>query len=68
MRQLAQYYGKSPDQISEEELRQYFLYLYSERHIARSTATVSLSAFKFFYEHTLRQLFPSLDLIRPRLA
>jgi integrase/recombinase XerD len=27
VRQLAEHYGKSPDQISEEELRQYFLYL-----------------------------------------
>ena len=27
VRQLAEYYDKSPDQISEEELRQYFLYL-----------------------------------------
>jgi integrase/recombinase XerD len=27
VRQLAEHYGKSPAQISEEELRQYFLYL-----------------------------------------
>jgi integrase/recombinase XerD len=27
VRQLADHYGKSPDQISDEELRQYFLYL-----------------------------------------
>ena len=27
VRQLAEYYGQSPDQISEEQLRQYFLYL-----------------------------------------
>jgi len=26
VRQLAEHYGKSPDQISDEELRQYFLY------------------------------------------
>jgi hypothetical protein len=32
---------------------QYFLYLYTEKHVARSTATVSLSAFKFLYEYTL---------------
>ena len=30
VRQLAAYYGKSPDVISEEELRQYFLYLKGE--------------------------------------
>ncbi|MBU4446510.1 MAG: phage integrase N-terminal SAM-like domain-containing protein [Candidatus Marinimicrobia bacterium] len=27
VRQLAEHYHKSPDQITEEELRQYFLYL-----------------------------------------
>lgn len=31
VRQLAEYYGKSPDQINEEELRQYFLYLKNEK-------------------------------------
>jgi site-specific recombinase XerD len=68
VRQLAEHYRKSPDLITEEELRQYFLYLSTEKHLARSTVTVSLSAFKFLYEHTLRQPFPILDLLRPRLA
>ena len=27
VRQLAEHYGKSPDQLNDEELRQYFLYL-----------------------------------------
>jgi hypothetical protein len=31
VRQLAEYYGKSPDQLSQEELRQYFLYLKNEK-------------------------------------
>ena len=29
VRQLAEHYGKSPDRINEEELRQYFLHLRS---------------------------------------
>ena len=66
IQQFALYYGKSPDQITDEELRQYFLYLYNEKHIARSTATVALCAIKFLFEHTLRQPWPSLDLLRPR--
>jgi integrase/recombinase XerD len=68
VRQLASSYDKSPDLISEEELRLSFLYLYSEKHLARSTTTVSLSALKFLFEHTLRQPFPILDLLRPRQA
>ena len=41
VKQFALYYGKSPDQITDEQLRQYFLYLYNQKHIARSTATGS---------------------------
>jgi integrase/recombinase XerD len=68
VRQLATHYDKSPAQITEEELRLYFLYLTTEKHVARSTATVTLSALKFLFEHTLRQPFPILDLLRPRPA
>lgn len=63
---LARYYDKSPDCITEEELRQYFLYLHNQKHVSRSTATVILCGIKFFVEHTLRQPWPILDLIRPR--
>jgi integrase/recombinase XerD len=66
IQQFALYYGKSPDQITDEELRQYFLYLHNQKHVARSTATVALCAIKFLFEHTLRQPWPTLDLLRPR--
>lgn len=65
VRQLAEHYGKSPDQISEEELRQYFLYLKNEKQASRSTIRVALCGIKFFYEHTLRRDWPTLTLIRP---
>lgn len=65
VRQLAEHYGKSPDQISEEELRQYFLYLKNVKQASRSTITVALCAIKFLYEHTLQREWPTLTLIRP---
>ncbi len=65
VRQLAAYYNKSPDQISEEELRQYFLYLKNVKKSARGTSTVALCALKFFYEQTLNQEWPLLNLVRP---
>ena len=34
VRQLAVHYGRSPDQLSEDELRQYFLYLRNEKRVA----------------------------------
>jgi integrase len=36
VRQLAEHYHKSPDLITEEELRQYFLYLKNVKHYSRS--------------------------------
>ena len=64
VRQLAAYYNKSPAQISEEELRQYFLYLKNEKKSANGTSTVALCAIKFFYEHTVKREWPTLTLVR----
>ena len=63
--QLAQYYHRSPEQLSEEELRQYFLYLTNEKKIARPTATIALCGIKFLYEQTLKQPWPTLRFVRP---
>jgi len=65
VRQLADHYGKSPDQISEEELRQYFLYLSQVRKVSPSTFQVALSAIKFFFEYTLQRQWATLELVRP---
>ena len=63
--QLAQHYHRSPEQLSDEELRQYFLYLTNEKKIARATATIALCGIKFFYEQTLKQAWPTLRFVRP---
>jgi integrase/recombinase XerD len=65
VRQLADHYGKSPDQISEEELRQYFLYLSQVRKVSPSTFQIALSAIKFFCEYTLQRQWATLELVRP---
>jgi site-specific recombinase XerD len=65
VRQLAEHYGKSPDQIGDEDLRQYFLYLTNEKKASRSGITIALCAFKFFYEQTLQRDWPTLSFIRP---
>jgi integrase/recombinase XerD len=65
IRQLALHFGKAPDHITEDELRQYFLFLRNERHAARSTMTIALCAIKFLFERTLQRPWPTLDLLRP---
>ena len=64
VRRLAEYYGRSPDQIGEEELRQYLLYLMNERHVSRSLFVVVVCGLKFFYERTLRRHWPTFELAR----
>lgn len=65
VRQFAEHYDKSPDKITEEELRQYFLYLKNEKQVSRSTCTIALCGIKFLYEHTLKREWSTLTLIRP---
>jgi integrase/recombinase XerD len=64
VRQLAEHYGKSPDHINEEELRQYFLYLKNDKQVSSSTLNVTLNGIKSFYQHTLRRERPTFDLVR----
>ena len=64
VQQLAEHYGKPPDRIDEEELRQYFLYLKNERKVSRSASTVALCGIKFFYERTLGREWQTFDLVR----
>ena len=63
--QLARHYRKSPDQINEEELRQYFLFLKNEKHASRSTCTIALCGIKFFFQHTLSREWKTFELVRP---
>ena len=65
VRGLARFYGKSPDQISEEELRRYFLHLTLEKKVARPTATIALCGIKFLFQNTLQRSWTSLKLLRP---
>ena len=66
VRQLAEHYGKSPQHIDDEELRQYFLRLTNVKQLTPSTIRVALYGIKFLFQHTLRKEWPTLDLVRPR--
>ncbi|MFO7936632.1 MAG: phage integrase N-terminal SAM-like domain-containing protein [Kiritimatiellia bacterium] len=52
---LACHYRKSPDLLTEEEIRSYFVHLTCERKLARPTVTIALCGIKFFYEKTLKR-------------
>jgi integrase/recombinase XerD len=65
VRQLAEHFHKSPDLISEEELRQYFLFLKNVKKFSRPSTTIALCGIKFFFEQVLKRDISTLKLIRP---
>src|SRR6266852_8895114 len=65
VRQLAEHYHKSPDLITEEELRQYFLYLKNVKHYSRNTMTIAICGIKFFFERPVEKQWTTFNLVRP---
>lgn len=53
--QLAQHFGRSPDAISVEEVRDFLHYLITQKKLAFSTCNQKLAAIQFFYRHVLGQ-------------
>jgi len=66
VRQLSEHYNKSPDRITEEELRDYFLYTKNVKQWARSTSTIAICGIKFFYENTVKRDWTTLSLVRAK--
>jgi len=64
VRQLAQHYDKSPEIITEEELRDYFLYIKNVKKYSRAASTIALCGIKFFYEKTLKRNWTTLTFVR----
>lgn len=66
VRNLARHFNQSPDQLSEDQIRQFFIHLTQIQGRANSTIRVHVFAIKFLFRHTLQRHLPVLDLIRLR--
>ena len=64
VRQLADYCKKSPDKISEDQLRQFFLHLKNERCFAYGSMRVAYSGIKFFYTRTCKRSWQTLATMK----
>ena len=51
--QLAKYYHQSPDKISDEDIRAFFLYLVKEKKLSSSSCRLHLNALRFLYREVL---------------
>lgn len=65
VRQLSEFYDKSPDLLCAEDIRQYCIHLKTEKKVARQTSTQAICAIKLFWEKTLHRVWPhELELVR----
>lgn len=55
MKQFTIHYGRSPDQLGDEEIRNYLHYLLKEKEASQASMNQAYSALKFFYEKTLQR-------------
>ncbi len=52
---FAKYFSKSPDEITEEEIKEYLLHLKKDRNLADGTFRFYVAGIKFLYRTTLKR-------------
>ena len=65
--QVAKHYCKSPEALSDEQLKDYLFYLARDRKLAASTLNQVVSAFRCFYQLVLKRSVDHLRLVLPRV-
>ena len=63
---LARHYHRSPDRLTEQDLRDYFTYLVEEKEVASSTLRIQIFGVKLLFDKTLGRSWPTLRFLRAR--
>ncbi|WP_250656290.1 tyrosine-type recombinase/integrase [Alkalimarinus coralli] len=63
---LAQYYHCSPDQLGQDEIQRYLIYLVKEKNLAANSCRLQLNGIRFFFHHVLKRPPYHLVLHYPR--
>lgn len=63
---LAGHFHRSPDQLSEQQLREYFTYLVDTKKVPSSTLRTEIFGVKFLFDKTLQRPWPTLKFLRAR--
>lgn len=67
MKQFTIHYGKSPDQLGDEEIRGYLYYLLKDKQASQASMNQAYSALKFFYERTLQREWNGTKIPRSKI-
>ncbi len=63
---LARHYRRAPDQISPQEVQAYLVHMLREEHLAWSTCSIAVHAFRFLYHTTLGRPAPAFTIPGPK--
>jgi integrase/recombinase XerD len=63
---FARYFGKRPDRLTQEDIREYQVYLLQDRKLQAGTVGLHIAALRFFFVKTLRRPYLQLDLPSPK--
>ncbi|WP_236838646.1 tyrosine-type recombinase/integrase [Caldalkalibacillus salinus] len=65
IKRLSRYFNKLPSELTEENVKQYLLFLIEEKERTHSYVNQAISSFNFYYEYVIgRQM--KLDIPRPK--
>lgn len=65
--QLAKYYRRSPDQLSDRQIRDYLLYLAETKKLSASSRNQATSGLRFFYSSVLGRPVEQVVRVLPRV-
>jgi integrase/recombinase XerD len=63
---FARYFGKRPDRLTQDHIREYQVFLLQGRKLQASTVGLHIAALRFFFVKTLRRPYLQLDLPSPK--
>jgi integrase/recombinase XerD len=61
VKEFAEYFGKSPDLMGAEEVREFQLYMIRDKRLALGTVALRMGALRFLYKKTLRRRDIDID-------
>lgn len=64
VRKLSEFYHKSPDKLTETQVRKYFLTIKNVHHYAPGSLRVAFNGIRFFYTHTCKRDWPTLRQVK----
>jgi site-specific recombinase XerD len=64
VRQVAERFRTPPDRLTEEQVREYFLFLKNEKHFASASLLLTFHGIRFFYRRTVPRDWETLKQLR----